>query len=242
MVDFYITSHPDRQATDPYLVVFPAKEGATAFGLSANEAARAQVKLGAAFKPNTDPQVHCDLQEAGILPRPFRLETPRTMPEIVDRQRHILGLWLKNAHGDGYTLCRFIGVYTTAQLNDLLGGRELPRGFVCWHLDVDEVGPDSPRGKEIAKLPRLHGWSPRAPIGLLPGGQVISDYPILDAGEVLAYTFSAAIDWMPVPPPTSDPDGPDDDDACQGCGCRPGDGLTPGCDHPEGCGFFRSVQ
>lgn len=26
-------------------------------------------------------------------------------------------------------------------------------------------------------------------------------------------------------------------DACPGCGCRPGDGATPGCTHPLGCGF-----
>lgn len=30
-----------------------------------------------------------------------------------------------------------------------------------------------------------------------------------------------------------------DDDACPGCGCRPGDGLTAGCNHPDGCGYFR---
>lgn len=27
-------------------------------------------------------------------------------------------------------------------------------------------------------------------------------------------------------------------DACPGCGCLPGDGLTPGCDHPDGCGYM----
>lgn len=26
-------------------------------------------------------------------------------------------------------------------------------------------------------------------------------------------------------------------DACPGCGCLPGDGRTPGCHHPEGCGY-----
>lgn len=26
------------------------------------------------------------------------------------------------------------------------------------------------------------------------------------------------------------------DDACPGCKCRPGDGRTPGCTHPVGCG------
>jgi hypothetical protein len=25
---------------------------------------------------------------------------------------------------------------------------------------------------------------------------------------------------------------------CPGCGCLPCDGLTPGCKHPEGCGYF----
>lgn len=30
-----------------------------------------------------------------------------------------------------------------------------------------------------------------------------------------------------------------DSEACPGCGCLPGDGLTEGCNHPEGCGFFR---
>lgn len=27
------------------------------------------------------------------------------------------------------------------------------------------------------------------------------------------------------------------DPACPGCGCLPGYGRTPGCTHPEGCGF-----
>jgi hypothetical protein len=27
-----------------------------------------------------------------------------------------------------------------------------------------------------------------------------------------------------------------DHDQCPGCGCEPGDGITPGCDHPGGCG------
>lgn len=29
---------------------------------------------------------------------------------------------------------------------------------------------------------------------------------------------------------------------CPGCGCEPGDGLTEGCAHPEGCGFFRELE
>ncbi len=28
--------------------------------------------------------------------------------------------------------------------------------------------------------------------------------------------------------------------ACPGCGCMPGDGRTPTCFHPEGCGFSRA--
>jgi hypothetical protein len=31
-------------------------------------------------------------------------------------------------------------------------------------------------------------------------------------------------------------------DACPGCGCQPGDGLTGGCTHPDGCGYWRRVQ
>ena len=30
-------------------------------------------------------------------------------------------------------------------------------------------------------------------------------------------------------------------DACPGCGCEPGDGLTPGCEHEDGCGYLRGV-
>jgi hypothetical protein len=29
----------------------------------------------------------------------------------------------------------------------------------------------------------------------------------------------------------------EDPEACPGCGCLPGDGRTPGCTHPAGCGF-----
>ena len=35
---------------------------------------------------------------------------------------------------------------------------------------------------------------------------------------------------------------PEDDDACLGCGSRPGDGVTPECNHPEGCGFNRKRE
>lgn len=34
---------------------------------------------------------------------------------------------------------------------------------------------------------------------------------------------------------------PDEDEACPGCGCLPGKGLTPSCSHPEGCGYFRGL-
>lgn len=33
-----------------------------------------------------------------------------------------------------------------------------------------------------------------------------------------------------------------DPEACPGCGCKPGDGITFGCDHPEGCGYWRSFN
>lgn len=36
------------------------------------------------------------------------------------------------------------------------------------------------------------------------------------------------------------PGGGDDAEACPGCRCRPGDGITPGCEHPLGCGFWRA--
>lgn len=26
-------------------------------------------------------------------------------------------------------------------------------------------------------------------------------------------------------------------EACPGCGCMPGDGRTPHCSHPDGCGY-----
>lgn len=32
-----------------------------------------------------------------------------------------------------------------------------------------------------------------------------------------------------------------DAEACPGCGSRPGDGRTDGCDDPLGCGYFRSL-
>lgn len=28
-------------------------------------------------------------------------------------------------------------------------------------------------------------------------------------------------------------------DACPGCGCEPGDGVTTACQHPEGCGYWK---
>lgn len=35
---------------------------------------------------------------------------------------------------------------------------------------------------------------------------------------------------------------PPPDEACPGCGCKPGDGLTDGCFHPVGCGYFKRVD
>jgi len=32
-----------------------------------------------------------------------------------------------------------------------------------------------------------------------------------------------------------------DEDACPGCGCKPGDGITDTCDHPDGCGYFKAL-
>lgn len=34
----------------------------------------------------------------------------------------------------------------------------------------------------------------------------------------------------------ADPEPPDDDLACDGCGCESGDGRTSGCEDPDGCG------
>lgn len=31
----------------------------------------------------------------------------------------------------------------------------------------------------------------------------------------------------------------DDQECCPGCLAMPGDGLTPGCNHPDGCGYWR---
>jgi hypothetical protein len=31
-------------------------------------------------------------------------------------------------------------------------------------------------------------------------------------------------------------------EACPGCGCLPGDGLTDGCEDPTGCGYFRAFE
>jgi hypothetical protein len=31
-------------------------------------------------------------------------------------------------------------------------------------------------------------------------------------------------------------------EACPGCGCMPGDGLTATCDHPDGCGYSRTYH
>ena len=33
----------------------------------------------------------------------------------------------------------------------------------------------------------------------------------------------------------------DPEDACPGCGCAPGDGVTESCDHVDGCGHNRAL-
>jgi len=39
-----------------------------------------------------------------------------------------------------------------------------------------------------------------------------------------------------------DDDGITPADACPGCGCQPGDGVTRGCSDPDGCGFFDELS
>lgn len=34
----------------------------------------------------------------------------------------------------------------------------------------------------------------------------------------------------------------DDIEACPGCGCGPGDGLTAGCTDPDGCGYWTALH
>ena len=34
----------------------------------------------------------------------------------------------------------------------------------------------------------------------------------------------------------------DEEFACPGCKCKPGDGRTPNCTHPQGCGYFAAQQ
>ena len=34
----------------------------------------------------------------------------------------------------------------------------------------------------------------------------------------------------------------EDDEACPGCGCKPGDGVTATCFHPDGCGFSKTAH
>lgn len=29
---------------------------------------------------------------------------------------------------------------------------------------------------------------------------------------------------------------------CPGCGCKPGDGITESCNHPDGCGFHKEYR
>ena len=34
----------------------------------------------------------------------------------------------------------------------------------------------------------------------------------------------------------------DNEPPCPGCGCKAGDGRTPGCMHPDGCGYWEGMQ
>lgn len=36
--------------------------------------------------------------------------------------------------------------------------------------------------------------------------------------------------------------GDEGNEACPGCGCQPGDGLTEGCEDPNGCGYWRDME
>lgn len=90
---------------------------------------------------------------------------------------------------------------------------ELPEAAPRARLRVDSFGPDT---KEIGTASARTAW--------------------LD--DQLRERRSTVVD---IDGPT--PVGPSfvqaDEYACPGCGCVPGDGYTPGCEHPDGCGFYK---
>lgn len=69
------------------------------------------------------------------------------------------------------------------------------------------------------------------------------------SGEIVVYSEEMDIDWtfhtldeMPVQDIQTYLNAMYRDfrpDACPGCGCLPGQGLTPDCHDPDGCGYWR---
>lgn len=61
-------------------------------------------------------------------------------------------------------------------------------------------------------------------------GDLTIDHTSAEGGDMLCATCWNVVDDQPRPAA--------DADACPGCGCQPGDGVTVGCSHPDGCGAF----
>jgi hypothetical protein len=53
--------------------------------------------------------------------------------------------------------------------------------------------------------------------------------------EILLPTLPPFVDVWPADEAAAEID----PEACPGCGCKPGDGYTAGCNHSEGCGFYK---
>mgnify|MGYP001585028116 CR=1 FL=1 len=89
---------------------------------------------------------------------------------------------------------------------------------------------------DLCRLAETLGYS--RPYGQLQceNGAFVSS--LLDFFNDNPGAIQAVVEWaMENHPEVSEEEEEEDDpEACPGCGCKPGDGITESCNHPDGCG------
>lgn len=108
------------------------------------------------------------------------MQTKAYRPEPVQAPVHFFGLRL------GGTLARFVPMFSDQAFTALVQWRELPEGWVAWHIEVAELDPPySARVLDLRAMPYLAGH-PDAPSLLYANERgARGQLPVIDPAPLL---------------------------------------------------------
>jgi len=100
---------------------------------------------------------------------------------------HVVGMRINGELG------RFMETFDDQQLDDLLHGRLIPSGFVCWHVEEEELDGHGLRVQAIGALPYVVVLHPRRnaldKYVLWPSNIRIVELPFASAAQALALAW-----------------------------------------------------